>query len=54
MIEKYKLELLRNGKNQWNLENCLIWWIDVDLTNEEVKEAIYSVQVTSKIFRQHF
>ena len=37
-----KIILLRHGQSQWNLENRFTGWKDVSLTEEGVKEAIFS------------
>ena len=34
-----KLVLLRHGQSQWNLENRLTGWVDVDLTEQGRAEA---------------
>ena len=34
-----KLVLLRHGESQWNLENRFTGWIDVDLSENGLKEA---------------
>lgn len=34
-----KLVLVRHGQSQWNLENRFTGWVDVDLTEQGVKEA---------------
>lgn len=36
----YKLVLLRHGESQWNKENKFAGWVDVDLTERGVEEAI--------------
>jgi len=33
------LILVRHGQSQWNLENRLTGWVDVDLTQKGVAEA---------------
>ncbi|MFA4915500.1 MAG: 2,3-diphosphoglycerate-dependent phosphoglycerate mutase [Syntrophales bacterium] len=36
----HKLVLLRYGESQWNLENRFTGWVDVDLSQEGIEEAI--------------
>lgn len=36
---KHQLVLVRHGQSQWNLENRFTGWVDVDLSEEGVKEA---------------
>jgi 2,3-bisphosphoglycerate-dependent phosphoglycerate mutase len=35
-----KLVLMRHGESQWNLENRFTGWVDVDLTEKGVAEAV--------------
>ena len=35
----YKLVLIRHGESTWNKENRFTGWVDVDLTEQGVKEA---------------
>jgi 2,3-bisphosphoglycerate-dependent phosphoglycerate mutase len=35
-----KLVLLRHGQSQWNLENRFTGWVDVDITEKGVQEAV--------------
>eukprot|EP00659_Diplonema_papillatum_P020645 gene20645-31816_t len=35
----HKLVLLRHGQSQWNLENRFTGWVDVDLTEQGLREA---------------
>ena len=44
----YKLVLLRHGESQWNKENRFTGWVDVDLSEEGVKEAQESAQLLKK------
>jgi len=39
-----KLVLVRHGQSVWNLENRFTGWVDVDLSEQGVKEAIASGQ----------
>jgi len=43
-----KLILLRHGQSQWNIENRFTGWKDVSLTEEGIKEAIFSGKQISK------
>lgn len=44
----YKLALLRHGESEWNLENRFTGWIDVDLSNNGIKEAKSSAKLLKK------
>jgi 2,3-bisphosphoglycerate-dependent phosphoglycerate mutase len=44
----HKLVLLRHGQSTWNLENRFTGWIDVDLSENGVKEAINSGMLLKK------
>jgi len=35
----YRLVLLRHGQSTWNLENRFTGWVDVDLSEQGVREA---------------
>ncbi|MDN6543173.1 MAG: histidine phosphatase family protein, partial [Lentilactobacillus parabuchneri] len=35
-----KLVLIRHGQSEWNLSNQFTGWVDVDLSEEGVKQAI--------------
>lgn len=35
----YKLVLVRHGQSQWNLDNRFTGWVDVDLSEQGIKEA---------------
>ncbi len=37
-----KIILLRHGQSTWNLENKFTGWMDVDLTERGIKEAMYA------------
>jgi 2,3-bisphosphoglycerate-dependent phosphoglycerate mutase len=39
MSDVHQLVLIRHGESQWNLENRFTGWIDVDLSENGVKEA---------------
>ena len=36
----YKLILLRHGESQWNAKNLFTGWVDVDLSEKGIKEAM--------------
>jgi 2,3-bisphosphoglycerate-dependent phosphoglycerate mutase len=36
----YQLVLLRNGESAWNRDNRFTGWMDVDLTEKGIKEAL--------------
>lgn len=40
MGKEYKLILLRHGESEWNALNLFTGWVDVDLSEKGVKEAI--------------
>ena len=44
-----KLILLRHGESQWNLENKFTGWKDVNLTENGIKEAIFSSEKIKKL-----
>jgi len=41
----YKLVLLRHGESQWNKENRFTGWVDVDLSEKGVQEALKAGEV---------
>ncbi len=42
------LILLRNGKSTWNLENRFTGWVDVDLTDQGIREAVAAGKLLSQ------
>lgn len=40
MSAPYKLILLRHGQSEWNAKNLFTGWVDVDLTEQGVEEAL--------------
>ncbi|MDO4434997.1 MAG: 2,3-diphosphoglycerate-dependent phosphoglycerate mutase [Cardiobacteriaceae bacterium] len=44
-----KLVLIRHGESQWNLENRFTGWVDVDLSEKGVQEAIAAGKALSDI-----
>ncbi len=40
MSENYTLVLLRHGQSEWNALNLFTGWVDVDLTEKGVLEAV--------------
>ncbi len=43
-----KLILIRHGQSLWNLENRFTGWVDVDLSENGIKEAQEAADVLSK------
>ncbi len=41
----YKLVLLRHGESQWNKENRFTGWVDVDLSENGIKEALEGAEL---------
>jgi 2,3-bisphosphoglycerate-dependent phosphoglycerate mutase len=41
----YKLVLLRHGESQWNKENKFTGWVDVDLSEKGVEEAMHAGKI---------
>ena len=39
------LILLRHGQSTWNLENLFTGWVDVDLTEQGVREGVRGQKV---------
>ena len=39
MLMTYNLILLRHGNSEWNQKNLFTGWVDVDLTEQGIKEA---------------
>lgn len=39
MVMTYNLILLRHGNSEWNQKNLFTGWVDVDLTEQGIKEA---------------
>ena len=39
MSKTFSIVLLRHGQSQWNLENRFTGWVDVDLTEQGLREA---------------
>jgi len=44
-----KLILIRHGQSVWNLENKFTGWVDVDLSEQGVKEANQAGEILKKI-----
>ena len=42
------LILLRHGQSTWNLENRFTGWVDVDLTDQGIREAVVAGQLLSQ------
>ena len=40
MSKEYKLILLRHGESEWNALNLFTGWVDVDLSEKGIKEAV--------------
>jgi 2,3-bisphosphoglycerate-dependent phosphoglycerate mutase len=41
----HKLVLIRHGESTWNLENRFTGWVDVDLTEKGVTQALFAGQI---------
>ncbi len=48
MSDNYTLVLLRHGESQWNAQNLFTGWVDVDLTEAGVAQAIRGGQLLAE------
>ncbi len=48
MVMTYNLILLRHGNSEWNQKNLFTGWVDVDLTEQGIKEAKRAGELLTK------